>query len=301
MRLIGVLMPLAEGDQEGQARSAAFREGLQKLGWTDHHNVQIHYRWAAGDTDRLRAYAEELVGMTPDALVGSGTSASAALRRASRTVPTVFTQVSDPVRAGLVTSLARPSGNMTGFVTYDQAMGVKWLELLTQIAPGTTRVVVIYDSANPAAPLYLREIEARASTFGVELSLSALHDAAEIEPAITTLAGAPGGGLIVLPAPLTNSHRELIIALAARHRLPAVYGYRYYVTSGGLASYGSDNIDLWRRAASYVDRILRGEKPGDLPVQFADKFELVINMKTAKILGLDPPISLLARTDEVIE
>jgi putative tryptophan/tyrosine transport system substrate-binding protein len=301
IRRIGVLMPLAENDQEAQVRVAAFRAALQKLGWTDGRNVRINIRWAAGDPDLLRAYATELVGMTQDVLLVSGSSAAVALQQTSRTAPIVFVQVGDPVGAGLVASLARPGGNITGFATYEQAIGVKWLELLKEMAPRVSRVAVVYDPANPGGSLYLREIETAAPSFGVQLSPSSVRAAAEIERAISTFAGQPNGGLIVVPAPTTNSYRGLIIALAARYRLPAVYPYRFYVTDGGLASYGFENIDLWRRAASYVDRILKGEKPADLPVQQANKFELVLNLKTAKALGLDVLPKLRARADEVIE
>ena len=302
MRRIGVLFGgLAETDPEGQARVAAFREGLQKLGWTEGRNVRIATRWAAGDADRLRAYAAELVAIAPDAILAGGTPALAALQQATRTVPIVFAQVGDPVGLGFVSSLARPGGNITGFAPYEFAIGVKWLELLKQIAPRVTRVAFMYDPANPAWAGYLAELEAAASSFGVRVSGAAVHNAAEIERAVDALAREPNGGLIAMTTPAVQAHRESIIALSARHRLPAVYGYRFFVTSGGLASYGIDNIDLYRGAASYVDRVLKGEKPGELPVQFATKFELVINLKTAKALGLDVPITLLARTDEVIE
>ncbi len=300
VRRIGVLIALAESDPEAQARAAAFRDGLQKLGWTEGHNIRIDYRWAA-DADHLLAYAAELVGLAPDVIVGNSSALVAALQRATGTIPIVFAQVADPVGQGFVASLARPGGNITGFATTAATFSVKWLELLKEIAPRVTRVAVIYDPANPNWAGYLRGIEARAPLFGVQLSATRVRNAEEIERAIDALARETNGGLIVGSSSLTGVHRELIIALAARHRLPAVYQFRYFVTSGGLASYGIDNIDLFRRAASYVDRILKGEKPGDLPVQYATKFELVINLKTAKALGLDPPVTLLARTDEVIE
>jgi putative ABC transport system substrate-binding protein len=298
---IGVLMDLAESDPEGQAYVAAFQEGLQKLGWTDGRNVRINLRWGAGEPDRLRAYAAELVGLKPDVIAAGATSALASLQQATRTIPIVFAQVSDPVHGGFVASLAHPGGNITGSALYEYAIVVKWLELLKQIAPRVDRVAVIYDPANITSAGQLREIETGAPSFGVRLSASPVRDAGEIERAVEAFASEPNGGLIVLPNSVTNVHRELIIALAAKNRLPAVYAYRVQVTSGGLASYGVDIRDLYRRAASYVDRIFKGEKPADLPVQFATKFELVINLKTAKALGLDPPISLLARTDEVIE
>jgi len=301
MRRIGVLMPLAESDPEGRARIAAFQEGLGKLGWTEDREVQIEYRWHAGDPARARAYAAELVGLKPDVIFAATASSLAALQRETRSVPIVFAQVSDPVGGGFVASLARPGGNLTGFAQFEYAICAKWLELLKQIAPKVSRVAIIYDPANPETKEYLPVIEAAARSFGVQISISVVGNDAEIERAIEEFAREPNGGLIPLPGPLMAVRRDLIISLATRHRLPNVYAYRYYPTSGGLASYGTDNIDLYRRAASYVDRILKGEKPGDLPVQQATKFELVINLKTAKALGLDPPISLLARTDEVIE
>jgi putative tryptophan/tyrosine transport system substrate-binding protein len=301
VRRIGVLMNLAESDAEGQARIAAFREGLGKLGWTEGRELQIDYRWFAGDPDRARAYAAELVKLKPDVIFAAASSSLAPLQRETRSVPIVFAQVADPVAAGFVASMARPGGNITGFAQFEHAIGAKWLELLKQIAPQVTRVAIIYDLANPEAKEYLPVIEAAARSFGVQVSISAVRDAAEIERAIEEFTREPNGGLIPLPTPLMAVHRGLIISLASRHRLPNVYGFRYYPIEGGLASYGVDNIAVFRRAASYVDRILKGEKPSDLPVQQATKFELVINLKTAKALGLDPPISLLARTDEVIE
>ena len=302
MRHIGVLMPLAENDPESQARITAFREGLAKLGWTEGRNVQIEYRWIAGDPDRARTYAAELVKLKPDVIFAATASSLMPLQRETRSVPIVFAQVADPVAAGFIANLARPGGNITGFTQFEYAIGAKWLELLKQIAPQVTRVLIIYDPANPSeATAYLPVIEAAARSFGMQVSISVVRDAAEIERAIEEFTRAPNGGLIPVPTLSMAVHRDLIISMANRHRLPNVYAYRYYPTAGGLASYGVDNIDLYRRAASYVDRILKGEKPGDLPVQLPTKFELVINLKTAKALGLDPPISLLARTDEVIE
>jgi ABC-type uncharacterized transport system substrate-binding protein len=300
-RRIGVLMNLAERDPEGQARTGALREGLAKLGWTEGRELQIEYRWFAGDPDRARAYAAELVKLKPEVIFAGATPSVAVLQRETRSVPIVFAQVADPVGAGFVASLARPGGNITGFASFEYAIAAKWLELLKQIAPQVTRVAVIYDLTNPETKEYLPVIEAAARSFGVQVSISVVRNAAEIERAIEEFTRGPNGGLIPLPTPLMAVHRDLIISLAARHRLPNVYAWRYYAMAGGLASYGIDNIELYRRAASYVDRILKGEKPGDLPVQQATKFELVINLKTAKALGLDPPISLLARTDEVIE
>ena len=300
MKRIGMLMGNAENDPEGQARIAALRQGLEKLGWIEGRNIKIDYRWAGDDSSRLRILAAELVAIAPDLLFGAGTAATAPLWQATRTIPIVFAQVTDPVALGFVASLARPGGNITGFATYEHTVAVKWLELLKQIAPHVSRVAVIYPQANPSSDGFIAAIEAGAPSFGVRLFPSAVRNGAEIERAIEAIAAEPNGGLIALPGPLTV-HRELIIALAARHRLPAVYAFRYWVTSGGLASYGVDNIHLYRSAASYIDRILKGNKPADLPVQFATKFELVINLKTAAALGLDVPVMLLARTDEVIE
>jgi putative ABC transport system substrate-binding protein len=302
MRRIGVLMNLAERDPEGQARIAAFRDGLAKLGWTEGRELHIEYRWFAGDAVRARAYAAELVKLKPEVIFASATSSLVPLQRETRSVPIVFAQLTDPVGGGFVASLARPGGNITGFGQYEYSIGAKWVELLKQIAPQVTRVAVIYDEANQSeAQGTLPVVEAAARSFRMQIAAYAVRDAAEIERAIQEFTREPNGGLIPLPAPVTAVHRDLIISLATRHRLPNVYAYRYYPASGGLASYGIDNIDLYRRAASYVDRILKGEKPGDLPIQQATKFELVINLKTAKALGLDPPISLLARTDAVIE
>ena len=302
MRRIGVLMNLAENDPESQARIAAFREGLAKLGWTEGRNVQIEYRWIAGDPDRARAYAAELVKLNPDVIFAGTTTSALSLQRETHSVPIVFAQVADPVGAGLVASLARPGGNITGFAQFEYAIGAKWVELLKQIAPQITRVAIIYDPANPSeARGYLPAIEAAARSFGMQVSVSAVRDVAEIERAIEEFAREQNGGLIPLPTPLMGLHRDLIISLTRRHRLPNVFAWRYWPIEGGLVSYGIDNLELYRRAPSYVDRILKGEKPDDLPVQQATKFELVINLKTAKELGLDPPISLLARTDEVIE
>ena len=300
MRRIGMLFPLAESDPEGQARVTAFREALQKLGWTEGRNIQIDYRWTpSADPDLMRVNAAKLVGLKPDVIFAGATAALAALHRETRTVPIVFAQVTDPVGGGYVASLARPGGNITGFSQYEYTVGVKWLELLREIAPRVARVAVIFDPAQPSSGGYLRVIEAWVSSFGIQFS--AVRNAAEIEHAINAFAAEPNGGVIVLPGGLLAVHRDLIIALAARHRLPAVYPWRYYVTSGGLASYGVDNIDLYRRAAAYVDRILKGESPSELPVQEADKFALVINLKTAKALGLNVSLQLQQRADEVIE
>jgi putative ABC transport system substrate-binding protein len=301
MRTIGALFSQTETDSEGQARAAAFRQGLKQLGWTEGRNLRIEYRWSGGSAERMRAYAAELAGLKPDVTLASATAALTTLQRATHTIPIVFAQVTDPVGAGFIKSLARPGGNITGLTQHEFSIGVKWLELLKQIAPKVTRAAVLYDPSNPATAGYLRAIGAAAATFGVVVTPSAVRNAGDITRAIDAFATKPNGGLVLLPGPVGAVHRKVIIDLAARHRLPAVYAFRYHVVSGGLASYGVDNIDLFRRAAWYVDRILKGAKPGELPVQNATKFQLVINRGTARALGLEPPLSLLARTDEVIE
>jgi putative ABC transport system substrate-binding protein len=301
MRRIGVLMSLTAEDPEGQVRLTAFLQGLQQLGWTDGRNVRIDTRWGAGDADRSRRYAAELIALAPDVILASGTSTMGPLLRATRTVPIVFTQVTDPVGAGFVDSLARPGGNATGFTLSEYGISGKWLELLKEIAPRVTRVAVLRDPDMAAGSGQLGAIQSVAPSFGVELSPVNVRDAPEIERAVAAFARSPNGGLIVSASGLAIVHRDLIITLAARHRLPAVYFARYFVTGGGLISYGSDNIDPHRRAAGYVDRILKGEKPADLPVQAPTKYELVINLKTAKALGIEVPPMLLARADEVIE
>jgi putative ABC transport system substrate-binding protein len=300
VRQVGVVVTLSERDPEAQARLAAFREGLQKLGWTEGRNLHIEYRWSAGDAERLRAYVADLVAMTPDVIVAGNNTALIALRAATRTVPIVFAQVNDPVGNGYVASLARPGGNITGFALYETIIGVKWLELLKEIAPLVVRVAIIHDPIDFNVKL-VQEIAAVAPKLGVQVFPRTIRNVPEIEHAIEGFASEPNGGLIVLPGDSAVVHRDLIIGLAMHYRLPNVYAYRYYPANGGLASYGVDNVDTYRAAASYVDRILKGENPGDLPIQFSTKFQLVINMKTAKLLGLDPPNALLARTDEVIE
>ena len=302
MRRIGVLMNLASDDAEGQARLTAFAQGLQQFGWTDGRNARIEYRWAVGDAERIRKQAAELVTLAPDViLAASGVPVVTALLQATRTVPIVFAQVIDPVGAGFVDSLARPGGNATGFMTFEYSLAGKWLELLKEIAPGVKRVAVLRDVGSSSGIGQLGAIQSAASSFGMELSLVGMSDAGEIERAVTAFARAANGGVIVTGSTPAIVHRELITTLAARHRLPAVYASRYFVTVGGLISYGPDSIDPFRRAAGYVDRILKGEKPADLPVQAPTKYELVVNLKTAKALGLDLPPTLLARADEVIE
>jgi putative ABC transport system substrate-binding protein len=301
IRRIGVLNSLGSEDAEGQARLTAFSEGLQQLGWTAGRNVQMEMRWAAANADQFRKYATELVVLAPDVIVANATPSVAALLQATRTVPIVFVNVADPVGAGFVESLARPGENATGFTLFEFGISVKWLELLKEIAPHVTRVAVLRDPALTAAGGQLGAIQAVAPSFGVELSPVGLRDPAEIERAITTFARESSSGLIVTPSPLTTVHRKLIITLASRHKLPTVYPYRYFSADGGLISYGPDIIDQWRRAAGYVDRILKGEKPGEMPVLAPTKYELAINLKTAKAIGLTIPEAVLARADEVIE
>ena len=302
VRRVGVLMSRAAGDPEEQARFAAFLEGLQKLGWTDGRNVRIDYRWAAADADRSRTYAAELVALAPDVIVASGSTGVAGLLQTTRTVPIVFVNVIDPVGAGYVARLARPGGNATGFTAFEYSLSGKWLELLKEIAPNLTRIAILRDPALAAGIGQFAAIQAMApSSLGVELSPIDVRDGGEIERDVATFARESNGGLIVTGSSSAAVHRELIVMLAARHRLPAVYPFRYFVTSGGLISYGPDPIDVFRRAAGYVDRILKGEKAADLPVQAPTTYELAINLKTAKALGLTLPPSLLARADEVIE
>jgi putative ABC transport system substrate-binding protein len=300
VRRLGVLMSTGERDPETQLRLGAFREGLQKLGWAEGRNLRIDYRWGAGSIE-LATYAAELVALKPDVIFGAPSAAAVALHRETRTIPVVFAQVPDPVALGMVESLSRPGGNITGFALFEFAIALKWLELLKQIAPHVTRVGILYDPEQPTWPGYIKTIEATAPSFKVQILPREVRDAEAIEGAIATLVAETNGGLIVLPGALLLRHRDLIISLAARHRLPSIFAFRYFVTGGGLASYGMNNLDLYRRAAGYVDRVLKGEMPANLPVQFADKFELIINVKTAKTLGLEVPVSLLARTDEVIE
>ncbi len=301
MRRIGVLMPSAADDPEFQARITAFLQELAQLGWLDGRNVRIDTRWGVADADRMRKYAAELVALAPDVILANSSAAIAPLLQATRTVPIVFTSVADPVGAGYVDNLARPGGNATGFLVWEYSIAAKWLELLKEIAPRVTRAVVLRESAIAAGPAQFGVIQAAAAALGVELRPVDTRDAGEIERAITAFAQSANGGLIVTGSPAAIFHRRLIVALAARHRLPAVYFQRPFVADGGLISYGSDPIDQYRRAAGYVDRILKGEKPADLPVQQSTKFDLVINLKTAKALGLEIPSSVLARADEVIE
>ena len=289
MRRIGVLLPAAADDPEFQARVAAFLQGLELLGWTIGRNVRIDTRWATADAAEIRRHAAELVALAPDVILASGASTVGPLLQATRTVPIVFPVVADPVGAGFVDSLARPGGNATGFMAFEYSMAGKWLELLKQIAPGVTRVAVLRDPAITAGIGQFAAIQAVAPSLRVEVNPINVRDAGEIERAVAAFARSRNGGLIVTASALAAVHRDLIVTLAARHKLPAVYSRRYFVTAGGLISYGPDLIDQYRRAAGYVDRILKGEKPADLPVQAPTKYELVINLKTAKALGLDVP------------
>jgi putative ABC transport system substrate-binding protein len=301
MRRIGVLLPTAADDAVFQTRMAVFLGGLQQLGWTDGRNVRIDTRWAAGDADLIRKYAGELVALGPDVVMAFTSAAVPPLQQVTRAIPIVFAIVADAVDAGYVESLARPGGNVTGFISFEYALGGKWLELLKEIAPRTARVAVLRDSAIAAGPAEFGAIQTVAPSLGVELRPVDMRNAGEIERAITVFAASSNGGLIITGSAAATVHRKLIIALAARHRLPAVYYARYYVTGGGLISYGPDFLDQCQRAAGYVDRILKGDKPADLPVQAPIRFQLVINLKTAKTLGLTVPPMLHARADEVIE
>ena len=294
MRRLGVLISTAEADAEGQARVAALRLGLLEHGWVEDRNLEIHYRWGSADPNRIRAYAAELTALNPDVIFAAPSAPLAEVQRATRTIPVVFAQVSDPVGAGFVRSLAHPGGNITGFALFEFAVGAKWLEPLKQIAPSVTRAAVIYDSATPSATGFLPLIQAAGRS-------SSVHDTGEIEGVINALAKEPNAGLIGMASPVVTEKREFIVSLANRSRLPTIFALRYFAEAGGLASYGIDNLDLYRRAGSYVDRVLKGEKPSDLPVQQATKFQLVINLKTAKALGLTVPSALLAAADEVIE
>src|SRR5262245_9109181 len=301
MRRIGVLAALIEPDPEAQASLRAFREELERLGWKANHNISFEHRWAGTDMDRLHTYAAELVKMTPDVILAAVTPSLVALRRETRTIPIVFAQVSDPVKLGFVTNLARPGGNATGFMSFEHTIGGKWLELLKHTAPATTRVAVYFDPENPNRVPYLQAIEAAAPSFGLQLTPIGVRNPVEIERTIGTFVQEPNGALIVMPDAVSLRHRDLFIALAARHCLPAVYPYRFFASAGGLVSYGLDLPDQYRRAATYVDRILKGEKPADMPVQAPTKYALTINLKTARALGFTVPFGLLNAADEVIE
>jgi putative tryptophan/tyrosine transport system substrate-binding protein len=301
VRVIGVLMSTAADDPEGKARFTAFKQGLQQLGWDDGRNARIETRWSGGKADDVRRYAAELVALAPDVILASGGAVVGPLLQVTRTVPIVFTQTPDPVAAGFVASLARPGGNATGFTQVEYGMATKWLELLKEIAPRVTRAAVLRDPAVPEGIGQFAVIQSVAPALRVEVSPVDIRNANEIERAVTEFARSANGGLILTSSALANVHRDLIIRLASKLRLPAVYSFRFFANAGGLAAYGSDSIDPHRLAAGYVDRILKGEKPADLPVQAPTKYELVINLKTAKALGLEVPPTLLARADEVIE
>jgi putative ABC transport system substrate-binding protein len=301
IRRIGVLTSQTANDPEGQARLAAFLQGLQELGWSVGRNLRIDVRWTGGNPDETRKYAAELVALAPDVIQSNGTPAATMLLQATRAVPIVFTVVADPVAAGLVDSLARPGGNITGFMNFEFAMGAKWLELLKEIASGTTRAAVLRDAASSVGIGTFAAIQTAAPSLGMEVSPVNVRDVGEIERAVAVFARSGNDGLIVTGSPLAVLHRDLIVTLAARYRLPAVYPNRLFVSGGGLICYGPDFLDQQRRSAGYVDRILKGEKPADLPVQAPTKYELVVNLKTAKALGLEVPPTLLARADEVIE
>jgi putative tryptophan/tyrosine transport system substrate-binding protein len=301
MRRIGVLMGLLAGDPEAQSRVVAFENGLRELGWVKGRNLSIEYRWA-GDGNVLRDHAAELLAMAPDLILANSTPVTVALREQSGAVPIVFTQVVDPVGQGLVPNLAHPGGNVTGFTSFEFSIGTKWLEALKQTAPSVTRVALVFNPKSaPYADLFLRPVEAAAPSFSVSPIAAAVRDPADVDRVFDALAREPSGGLMVLPDISMTNYRERIIALAARHRVPAIYPFRFFAESGGLMSYGTDVAEVFRRVAGYVDRILKGTSPGELPIQAPNKYELVINLKTAKALDLEVPPTLLARADEVIE
>jgi putative tryptophan/tyrosine transport system substrate-binding protein len=301
MRRIGMLMTYNANDPQAQTRNAAFLQGLQQLGWTVGQNVQIDYRWSAGNLDDTRKDAADLVALAPDVIFAPGSAGFGPALQATRSIPIVFALVPDPVGSGFINSLARPGGNATGFTTFDYGIGAKWLELLKEVAPNVTRAGVIRDPTIAGGLGIWGAIQSASPATGIEVSPINMTDAGEIERAVAAFAQAPNGGLIVTGSALAVRHRDLIISLAARHKLPAIYYDPYDVTAGGLVAYGPDNVDQFRRAAGYVDRILKGEKPADMPAQQPTKFELVVNLKTAKALGLTLPVTLLGRADEVIE
>jgi putative ABC transport system substrate-binding protein len=302
MKRIGVLMARRESDPEGQKQFIALRQGIAELGWIAGQTIQIETRWTVGDPLKALGYARELVGLTPDLLVANGTPSLVAMRQATQTIPVVFVAVADPLGQGFVPSLARPGGTITGFSVEEASMGGKWLELIKEIAPSIKRIAIIYNpDTAPYAPMFFPAMQAAAPRMGVALAISPVRAAADIERIIVTTGREPGGGLIVLPDSFLFGQREQIIALTAQQRLPAIFAIRFFATDGGLIAYGIDRVDLFRRAASYVDRILKGATPADLPVQQPIKFELAVNLKTAKALGLTVPQSLLLSADEVIE
>jgi putative ABC transport system substrate-binding protein len=301
MRRIGWLAGFDENDPEGKRRYSAFTQALAGLGWTDGRNVRIDLRWAGGDINRIRALARELVSSQPDIILTGGTVPTAAVQRETRTIPIVFANVADPVASGIVARLDRPSGNVTGFANFEATLGGKWLELLSEITPGLKRAAIMFNPDTAPVSTYMPSFETAARSLKVEPIITFVHSDVEIETAITALGREPGGGLVVMPDVFTGTHRAPIISAAARNNVPAVYGLSDFARDGGLLSYGADEVDPYRRAATYVDRILRGEKPGDLPVQFPTKFEMILNLKTAKALGLAAPPSISLRATEVIE
>jgi putative ABC transport system substrate-binding protein len=294
-------MPLDENDPEAKLRSSAFTQALAGLGWTDGRNVRMDLRWGGGDINRIRALAQESVGLQPDIIFAGSVALIVALQRETRTIPIVFASVADPVASGIVPRLNQPSGNITGFSNFEATLGGKWLELLSEIVPGLKRAAIMFNPDLPAPPTYMPSLETAARSLKVALITAPVHSDAEIETAIIALGREPGGGLVVMPDFFTTAHRASIILAAAQNNVPAVYWQSVFAGDGGLLSYGTDYVDTYRRAASYVDRILRGEKPGDLPVQFPTKFHMVVNLKTAKALGLGVPLSIMLRADEVIE
>jgi len=299
IRRIGLLMGFAESDPEGQTLVTAFREGLQKPGWREGRNIRIDTRWAAGDMEVMQRLAKELVALQPDLILSGNTPTTAALLQQTRTIPIIFVNVADPIGSGFVASLSRPGGNITGFITMEPTIAGKWLELLKEIAPRVARVALLFNPATATYfDIYLKPFKAAALSFGVEAIAAPVHNSSDIESILAAQVREPNGGLIVVPDTFLVAHREAITSLAARHRLPAVYPFRMFTDAGGLLSYGNDVIDNYRRTASYVDRILKGEKPSELPVQIPVKFELVINLKTAKALGLEVPLFLQQRADE---
>jgi len=301
MRRVGILMPFTERDPEGQTRVTAFREGLQKLGWTEGRNIRIEYRWAS-DATLMPQFAKELVALKPELILASSTPATASILEYTRTIPIVFVQVTDPIGAGFVTSLARPGGNVTGFIAVEPTMAGKWVELLKEIAPRVTRVAAVFNPATAPFPeLFLNAFKVAATSFALDAIAAPIHDISELDHVISAQAREPNGGVIVLPDIFIAAHREEVVSLAARHRLPVVYPFRFFTEVGGLLSYGSEPLDPIRRAGGYADRILRGEKPSELPIKAPVKFELLINLKTAKALALDVPLFLQQRADEVIE
>jgi putative ABC transport system substrate-binding protein len=301
VRRIGVLMPYDETEPVAKPRLPAFTQALADLGWADGHNVRIDLRWGGDDTNRMRALAQELVGLRPDIMLTNGTPATVAVQRETRTIPIVFTGVGDPVASGLVPRLNQPGGNITGFANYEATLGGKWLELLSEVAPGLKQVAIMFNPDSGPVSIFMPSLETAARSLKVELIAAPVHRDVEIETAIRDIGREPGGGLVAIPGLFTAAHRAPIISAAARNNVPAVYTQTYYARDGGLLSYGFDTVDIFRRAATYVDRVLRGAKPAELPVQLPTKFEMAVNLKAAKALGLAVPPSILLRADEVIE